>query len=162
MSSATLSKPSPPKPWETTMNAEKTSHSLNATADTTAANLQRPLPTASMTSYNSNAAIYSGVPSYAPPISSYNRPYYGYNSYPTSGYGYRPGYGGYDASAAIMGGHSVDGVGPSSLTRRMETSSREAFRLIDTIVQAVGGFAQMLNWTILCYVFFLYGNDICR
>jgi peroxin-13 len=119
---------SPPKPWEKIGGKEKLNSSLNTINE-------RSLPTLS---YQQPPLYYhDNMPSFP-----HNRPYYGYASYPSSGYGYR---GGYDTSAAMMSGHA--GGTPLSLTRRMESSSREAFRFIDTIVQAVGGFAQMLDST---------------
>ena len=152
MSRGTSTRPSPMKPWETAGNSNDNDTSAipvsNVSSSTSASNPQRPLPNPSMMPYY-GTSMYGTTSSYVPRFSPYNQPYYGHASYSPSTYGYRTiyGSGGYEPTAAMMMDGNPTIPGSTSLTRHMETSSREAFRLIDTVVQAVGGFAQMLNST---------------
>lgn len=96
-------------------------------------------------------------------------PYSNYSPYGASytGYGGTPGYGGYTPynrynsmmspygtnryGSNYYGGTGVDAMNPyqqpTSLTSRMEASSRSTFELIENIVNAFAGFAQMLEST---------------
>jgi peroxin-13 len=152
MSRGTSTRPSPLKPWETTGNNNDNDASVtpvsNVPSSASIPTPQRPLPNnPSMIPYY-GASVYGTTSSYVPRFSSYHQPYHGHTSYTPSTYGYRSVYGGgYEPNTTMMMDGNSTIPGSMSLSRHMETSSREAFRLIDTVVQAVGGFAQMLDST---------------
>ncbi|RHZ51058.1 hypothetical protein Glove_485g24 [Diversispora epigaea] len=106
------------------------------------------------TGYNSGYSPYSSYGSYGGGFgtpynrySSYSSPYsrYGsYGSYGGGGYGSpynRFGFGG------RMGPGGPPGPEEMSLTQRMEASTAAGFHMIESIVNAFGGFAQMLEST---------------
>jgi peroxin-13 len=93
---------------------------------------------------------YGGMSSYSPysRMGSYGS-YGGMSSY-GSGYGSYGGYSPYNR----MGGYNGMPGGPGgpdefSLTQRMETGTRATFEVIESIVGAFGGFAQMLESTFM-------------
>ncbi|CAG8609489.1 4945_t:CDS:2, partial [Racocetra fulgida] len=168
--------PSPPKPWEkaaatkpTTVNTQLpwTSSPLaqSPTSETAPALPTRPSTTgSSYSSYGTNYNTpYSSYGSYG---STYGSPYNRYGSYssysPYSRYGYGTygGYGGGSYSSYspfnrfnTYGGNTYGGMmGPNgpddmSLTQRMEANTAAGFHMIESIVNAFGGFAQMLEST---------------
>ncbi|KAF9159937.1 Peroxisomal membrane protein PAS20 [Mortierella sp. AD011] len=101
----------------------------------------------------------SGYGSYGSSYGSYSSPYsrmggmYGstYGGYGSS-YG---GYGGYGMNRMNMGMNGMNGVngpmGPEEMTlmQRMEQGSAPTFQLIESVVGAFGGFAQMLESTFM-------------
>lgn len=93
---------------------------------------------------------YGGLSSYSP-YSRYGgygstgySPYSSYGSYGSYGLG---GYGGYNRMGLGYPGGMMGGNNEFSLTRQMEESTQSAFQTISSIVQAFGGFAQMLDST---------------
>ncbi|KAF3001257.1 Peroxisomal membrane protein PAS20 [Curvularia kusanoi] len=159
-----MSAPSPPKPWETSGGATSASAGLTGSGSTTtaptSAGAAPPLPSVPdslSTVANRNASTYSNMNrGYgASPYSSYG----GYNSY-SSPYGmnsmYGGGYGGGMYGGMGMGGMygGMGGMGmpmdpnnPQSLTQSFSQSTQATFQLIENIVGAFGGFAQMLQST---------------
>ncbi|KAH8551214.1 peroxin 13 [Umbelopsis sp. PMI_123] len=97
-------------------------------------------------SYGSGYGSYGGMSSYSP----YNR-FGSYGSYGGMG-SYGSGYGSYGGYSPYnrMGYNGMPG-GPDefSLTQRMETGTRATFEVIESIVGAFGGFAQMLESTFM-------------
>ncbi|KAJ8108988.1 hypothetical protein OPT61_g7787 [Boeremia exigua] len=164
-----MSAPSPPKPWETSGGATSASVGLTGSSSTpppvpSSASDAPPLPSVPDslgTVANRNASAYSSMNrGYgASPYSSYGG---GYNSY-SSPYGmgsmYGGGYGG--GMYGGMGGMGMGGMGmggmyggmgmdpnnPQSLTQSFSQSTQATFQLIENIVGAFGGFAQMLQST---------------
>ncbi|KAI8370019.1 Peroxin 13, N-terminal region-domain-containing protein [Blakeslea trispora] len=169
--------PSPPKPWEVNNTASTAPVVSQAATDSIPAVPDRPITAnASNTlsssyggavgGFGNSATSYGGLGGYG---SSYNSPYnrlgYGssYGGYGSS-YG---GYGGYGSSYGGYGGMNSYGYnrfgggynrfgngmygpeGPEdfTLSRRMESSTRATFDVIESIVGAFGGFAQMLDST---------------
>ncbi|KAJ4325825.1 Peroxisomal membrane protein PAS20 [Neodidymelliopsis sp. IMI 364377] len=168
-----MSAPSPPKPWETSGGATSASVGLTGSSSSTttpAAPTSGPPPLPSVpdslgTVANRNASNYSNMNrGYgASPYSSYGG---GYNSYssPYSSFGgmggmgsmYGGGYGGmYGGMGGMgmggmyggMGGMPGDPNNPQSLTQSFSQSTQATFQLIENIVGAFGGFAQMLQST---------------
>ncbi|KAI1267620.1 hypothetical protein F5Y18DRAFT_378280 [Xylariaceae sp. FL1019] len=167
---------SPPKPWErpgatgaatTTMatpTATTTGPSLPAmpttTSDLTPAIPARPDSLSA--AVNQNASAYSRVGA-SPYNSAYSSPYsspysrmggYGYGS--MGGYGGYGGYGGgmYGGMGTMggmyggMGGMNPnDPNNPNSLTNRFGNSTQATFQMLEGVVGAFGGFAQMLEST---------------
>ena len=103
-------------------------------------------------SYGSGYGSYGGMSS----MSSYS-PYSRLGSYGSYGGGmgsYGSGYGSYGGGYSPynrMGGYNGMPGGPDefSLTQRMETGTRATFEVIESIVGAFGGFAQMLESTFM-------------
>ncbi|ODQ51075.1 hypothetical protein SAICODRAFT_67293 [Saitoella complicata NRRL Y-17804] len=93
---------------------------------------------------------YGGMGSYGGGMGGYGSRYGGMGSY--GGYGGMGGMGSMGSMGGYgMGGGYGAGMDPndpnSSLTRRMENSTMATFQMIESIVGAVGGFAQMLEST---------------
>ncbi|KAF2186997.1 hypothetical protein K469DRAFT_570691 [Zopfia rhizophila CBS 207.26] len=170
-----MASPSPPKPWERSGGATSASvgnttasPSATTTAATTSASTNPPplpeLPNALGSVANRNATNYSTMNTnrYTSP---YSTGYGGYNSYssPYSRFGgtygsmYGGGYGGmYGGMGGGMGmgmGGMYGGMGMpgdpnnQSLTQSFSQSTQATFQLIESIVGAFGGFAQMLEST---------------
>ncbi|KAH8732759.1 Peroxin 13, N-terminal region-domain-containing protein [Phaeosphaeriaceae sp. PMI808] len=166
-----MSTPSPPKPWETSAGATSASVGLTGSNNTTstmstAASSPPPLPSVPDTLNsvaNRNATNYSAMNNR---MSPYGGGYGGgYNSYssPYSSFGGMSGMGGmyggmggmgsmYGGMGMGMGGMYGGGMGmdpnnPASLTQSFSQSTAATFQLIENIVGAFGGFAQMLQST---------------
>ncbi|GAA5903907.1 hypothetical protein JCM6882_001346 [Rhodosporidiobolus microsporus] len=108
------------------------------------------------------AGSYGGMGSYG---SSYGGMGYGsgYGGYGSSMYGSGYGgmggmYGGMGGGYGGMGGYGMGGMGPygpmggmpeMSLTQRMENGTAATFQILQSLVGAVGGFAQMLESTFM-------------
>ncbi|CAG8820357.1 22208_t:CDS:2, partial [Cetraspora pellucida] len=139
----------------------ETAPALPARPSTTGSNFTRGYNSYS-TSYNTP---YSGYSSYG---STYGSPYSRYGSYSSYspynnryGYGSYGGYGGgsyssyspfnrFNTYGGMMGPNGPNGPnGPDdmSLTQRMEANTAAGFHMIESIVNAFGGFAQMLEST---------------
>ncbi|KAI1321210.1 Peroxisomal membrane protein PAS20 [Mortierella claussenii] len=111
-------------------------------------------------SYGSSPYNRMGMGSYG---SSYSSPYsrmggmYGstYGGYGSSYGGYGSSYGGYGMNRMGMGMNGMNGMngpmGPEEMTlmQRMEQGSAPTFQLIESVVGAFGGFAQMLESTFM-------------
>ncbi|KAH7273600.1 Peroxin 13, N-terminal region-domain-containing protein [Fusarium solani] len=157
---------SPPKPWEqpgaaTTAAAASVSPS---TATSTTDPSAPPLPNrpSSLTStVNQNAANYSRMATspYSSMGGAYSSPYSSpYSRFGMGGYGggMYGGYGGYGGGMyGGMGGGMYGGMGggmgmpgdPNSLTNSFNNSTQATFQMLEGIVTAFGGFAQMLEST---------------
>jgi len=114
---------------------------------------------------NQNAATYSRPYGTTPYGSAYSSPYatpysrYGGGMYGNSMYGggmggMYGGYGGYGAGmygggmyGGMPGGMPGDPNNPESLTQRFNMSTQATFQMLEGIVGAFGGFAQMLEST---------------
>lgn len=167
-----MSSPSPPKPWETSGGATSASVGLTgsntSTASTTptspTSSTAPPLPSVPdslSTVANRNATAYSGMNSrYTSPygtgyggMSSYNSPYSTMGGAYGSMYGGMGGMGGMYGGMGGMYGGMYGGMGGmpgdpnSSLTQSFSQSTAATFQLIENIVGAFGGFAQMLQST---------------
>lgn len=164
-----MASPSPPKPWETSGGATSASVGLTGSSATPTSTSTVPpplpeVPSALNSVANRNATNYSAMNAnrYQSPYSSYG----GYNNYssPYSRFGgaygsmgsmYGGGYGGmYGGMGMGMGGMYGGGMGmpmdpnnPQSLTQSFSQSTMATFQLIESIVGAFGGFAQMLEST---------------
>ncbi|CAG8486841.1 8899_t:CDS:2 [Paraglomus occultum] len=163
----TRTTPSPLKPWERANGAPISTINNNPAATNAAAT---PVTSTQTSTQNSRTGTINdgGAPAIPPRPSSsttayanrgyspYNR-YGSYSSYssPYSRYGYGS-YGSYNSYGAYgspynrygYNGPMVPG-GPEelSLTQRMEASTAAGFHMIESIVNAFGGFAQMLEST---------------
>lgn len=162
---------SPPKPWEqpgaATTSAAVSPISPSIASTTTAVpsttGSAPPLPdrpTSLTSSVNQNAAAYSrmGTSPYGSMASSYSSPYsspysrfgsYGGMYGGMGGYGggmYGGGMGGMYGGMGGMGGMGMPGD-PNSLTNRFNNSTQATFQMLEGIVTAFGGFAQMLEST---------------
>lgn len=140
-----------------------------ATASSSAAPPLPSVPDSLSTVANRNASAYSGMNNrYSSPYSSgYGTGYGGMSSYssPYSSYGGMGGmggmYGGMGSMGGMYGGMGGMGMGgmyggmgmpgdpnnPHSLTQSFSQSTAATFQLIENIVGAFGGFAQMLQST---------------
>jgi peroxin-13 len=133
---------------------------MNASAPSSSAPPLPSVPDSLSTVANRNATNYSTMNNrYSSPYSSYGG---GYNSYssPYSSFG---GMGGMYGGGMGMGGMYGSGMGmggmyggmgmpgdpnnPQSLTQSFSQSTQATFQLIENIVGAFGGFAQMLQST---------------
>ncbi|KAI2641113.1 Peroxin 13, N-terminal region-domain-containing protein [Xylaria nigripes] len=167
---------SPPKPWERagagSTNAAAPAAAVNNTPLSIAANtVAAPLSTTSTAStapivpprpdslsaaVNQNASAHSRLAT-NPYNSAYSSPY----SSPYSrmggmgGYGYG-NYGGYGGYGGMYGGGMYGGMpgmmpndpnNPNSLTNRFSHNTQATFQMLEGIVGAFGGFAQMLEST---------------
>ncbi|EGC44708.1 peroxin 13 [Histoplasma capsulatum var. duboisii H88] len=168
---------SPPKPWERAgasagaaaaavsgplLNTSATTTSTSPATTTSAPDLpSRPSSLNSVV--NQTASNYSPYGTSRLGQSPYGGAYGGYNSY-TSPYsrlggmgsmygGYGAGYGGMYGGMGGMGGYGgmyggiPPGGDPNSLTNSFSQSTQATFQLIESIVGAFGGFAQMLEST---------------
>lgn len=167
-----MSSPSPPKPWETSGGATSASVGLTGSSSTsspasttTASSNPPPLPSVPdslSTVANRNATSYSGMTNRMSPYSSgyggynsYSSPYSSFGSGYGSMYGGMGGMGGMYGSMGMgmggmyggMGGMPGDPNNPASLTQSFSQSTAATFQLIENIVGAFGGFAQMLQST---------------
>ncbi|KAF2836375.1 hypothetical protein M501DRAFT_940042 [Patellaria atrata CBS 101060] len=167
--------PSPPKPWERAGDATPTSSGVSSsnpvsnpssttTATTTGANPPAlPSRPSSLNSVvNTTASNYSTANRFGSSpygygsMNSYSSPY----SRLGGGYGsmYGGGYGGMYGGMGGMGGYGMGGMygggmgmpgdpNNPSLTQSFSQSTQATFQLIESIVGAFGGFAQMLEST---------------
>jgi peroxin-13 len=158
--------PSPPKPWE----ASGPQTVSNSDVSTSAMAAAPAIPTRTNTAglYNSASSkflklhltLYNRhcLPTECTGLNSYGGMYNRYGSY-GSGYG---GYGSYNSYSPYnrFGSYSTPynrldygygGGGPEDFTvgQRMEAGTRATFELIEQIVGAFGGFAQMLDATFM-------------
>ena len=125
---------SPPKPWE---SVDKTARSV--------ADIPPPLPVRPEMHLNNQ---YENP--YQQQYSNYGYGYNGNTRFSSSrmgGYGYGGGMNAY--GGVPYGGFSNYGAPPfnGSFSQNMEASTRATFQLLDSIVQAFSGFAQMLDST---------------
>ncbi|CAI6271686.1 unnamed protein product [Periconia digitata] len=172
-----MASPSPPKPWERSAGATSASVGLTGsssaapTASPTSSSSPPPLPeipNALTSTANRNATNYSNMNTnrYQSPYSNYGG---GYNNYSSpysrmGGYGSMGGmYGGMGGMGGMYGGGMGMGMGMGgmygggmgmpgdpnnmSLTQSFSQSTQTTFQLIEGIVGAFGGFAQMLEST---------------
>ncbi|ROV93381.1 hypothetical protein VMCG_08373 [Cytospora schulzeri] len=153
---------SPPKPWEQAgASASSAATPLTSTTSTTSPAIP-PRPESLTASVNQNAAAYSrmgatpGYGSYGGAYpSTYSSPYSSYGGYGgMGGYGggmYGSGYGGYRPMGygGMYGGMGgmPDQNNPDSLTHRVNQSTQATFQVLEGVVGAFGGFAQMLEST---------------
>ncbi|KAK3996872.1 Peroxin 13, N-terminal region-domain-containing protein [Cladorrhinum sp. PSN332] len=164
---ATSSVPVAPTLPATTGSNALSAPAMTTTGSTTGAPAIPPMPASLTAAVNQNAAAYSrpmtpygGYSSaYSSPYSSpYNRLGGGYGGYGGGMYGgmggSMGGYGGY--GGGMYGGGMYGGMGggmpgdpnnPDSLTNRFNTSTQATFQMLEGIVGAFGGFAQMLEST---------------
>jgi len=168
-----MSAPSPPKPWETSNGATSASVGLTGSnssttpTSTTTSSSAPPLPSVPdslSTVANRNASNYSGMNNrYGSPYSSGYGGMSSYSSpYSSMGGGYGSMYGGMGGMGGMYGGMGGMGMGMggmyggmggmpgdpnSSLTQSFSQSTAATFQLIENIVGAFGGFAQMLQST---------------
>ncbi|RSL69802.1 hypothetical protein CEP53_002100 [Fusarium sp. AF-6] len=158
---------SPPKPWEqpgaaTTAAAVPVSPSTASVTSTDASAPPLPNRPSSLTStVNQNAANYSRMNTspYSSMGGAYSSPYSSpYSRFGMGGYGggMYGGYGGYGGGMyGGMGGGMYGGMGggmgmpgdPNSLTNSFNNSTQATFQMLEGIVTAFGGFAQMLEST---------------
>ncbi|KAI0849622.1 Peroxin 13, N-terminal region-domain-containing protein [Daldinia vernicosa] len=159
---------SPPKPWEragatasanpVASAATPTQNAINTPSSTTAAPSVPgmpaipPRPDSLNSAVNQNASVYSRAP-YNAAYSPYSPPYNRYGGYGGGMYG---GMGGYGGMPSMYGGGMYGGMpgmmpgdpnNPSSLANRVTDSTQATFQLLEGIVGAFGGFAQMLEST---------------
>ncbi|KAK7430096.1 Peroxisomal membrane protein PAS20 [Neonectria magnoliae] len=166
---------SPPKPWErpgvtTAASPMSSSVASSTTAVPSTTDSAPPLPdrpSSLASSVNQNAAAYSrmGASPYNSMGSSYSSPY----SSPYSRFGGMGGIGGMGAYGGGMYGGGMGGMGgmygggmyggmggmggmgmpgdPNSLTGSFNNSTQATFQMLEGIVTAFGGFAQMLEST---------------
>ncbi|KJR85635.1 peroxin-13 [Sporothrix schenckii 1099-18] len=151
--------------------ASSDSPAAAATADASAASAAPavpPMPASLTTSVNQNAAAYSrlgtatsalGSPYGGAYGSTYSSPYRygGYGGYGAGAIGggmygggmYGGGYGGGMYGGGMYGGGMGmrDPNDPNSLTNRFNTNTQATFQMLEGIVGAFGGFAQMLEST---------------
>ncbi|OLN84403.1 Peroxisomal membrane protein PAS20 [Colletotrichum chlorophyti] len=123
--------------------------SLTSTVNQNAANYSRVGVGAAASPYSTYGSAYS-----SPYGSTYGSPYSRFGSY--GGYGggmYGGGYGGY-GGGMYGGGMYGGGMGmpgnpndPNSLTNRFNNNTQATFQMLEGIVGAFGGFAQMLEST---------------
>ncbi|TPX15519.1 uncharacterized protein E0L32_004499 [Thyridium curvatum] len=165
---------SPPKPWERQGAAPSTTAAAAPSSATTTSSTTSPaipstaasstaiapaipaIPASLTSAVNQNAAQYSRplgaspYGSYGSAYSSpYSSPYSRYGGYGGYGGGMYGGYGGGMYGGGMYGG--MPGMGdpndPNSLTQRFNTSTQATFQMLEGIVGAFGGFAQMLEST---------------
>ncbi|KAI2783700.1 Peroxin 13, N-terminal region-domain-containing protein [Daldinia loculata] len=159
---------SPPKPWEragatasanpVASAATPTQNAINTPSSTTTAPpvpgmpAIPPRPDSLNSTVNQNASAYSRAP-YNAAYSPYSSPYNRYGGYGGGMYGSMGGYGG---MPSMYGGGMYGGMpgmmpndpnNPSSLANRVTDSTQATFQLLEGIVGAFGGFAQMLEST---------------
>ncbi|KAK3112229.1 Peroxisomal membrane protein PAS20 [Teratosphaeriaceae sp. CCFEE 6253] len=164
--------PSPPKPWESGAGGTSAAvPTMNSTTTATLSAADTPVLPSRPDSLNAlatrNASTYSSPMNRASP---YGSPYGGGGGYGSSfsspysrmggAYGgmgggmYGSGYGGmgggYGMGMGGMGGYGQPGMygqQDQSLTQTMNQSTQATFQMIESIVGAFGGFAQMLEST---------------
>jgi peroxin-13 len=154
----------PSAPIASNMTAGLTGSNSSTTTQPTPVGAAPPLPSVPdslSTVANRNASAYSnpnmnrgyGASPYSSyggggGYSSYSSPY-GMSSMYGSGYGggMYGGMGGMYGGMGGMGGMPMDPNNPQSLTQSFSQSTQATFQLIENIVGAFGGFAQMLQST---------------
>jgi len=129
------------------------------------------LPSALTSAANRNATNYSTINTnrYASPyaggmvggMGAYGSPYarMGYGSMYGGGYGAMGGM--YGAMGGMYGGMGMDPNNPQSLTQSFSQSTQTTFQLIENIVGAFGGFAQMLESTYMATHSSFFGKLAC-
>ncbi|KAJ9130422.1 Peroxisomal membrane protein PAS20 [Pleurostoma richardsiae] len=164
---------SPPKPWERPGATPATSATLasatppatSASGATTTTSSTTPAiparPASLTTAVNQNASAYSRLgatpygggygSAYSSPYTTGYSPYGGYGGYGAGG-GMYGRYGGYGGMYGGMYGGGMPGMpgdpnNPESLTQRFNQSTAATFQMLEGIVGAFGGFAQMLEST---------------
>lgn len=112
--------------------------------------------------YGSGYSGYGGLNSYSSPYSRFGG---GYGSMYGGGYGSMGGmYGGMGGMGGMYGG--MGGMGgpnpndPNSLTNSFNNSTQATFQLIENIVGAFGGFAQMLESTYMATHSSFFGKSL--
>lgn len=94
----------------------------------------------------------------------------GYGGYGSSMYGGMPGMGGYGSMygggmnsmyGGMPGGVPGDPNDPNSLTHGFTQSTQATFQIIESIVGAFGGFAQMLESTYMATHSSFFGESLC-
>ena len=113
------------------------------TAVTNSASAPPPLPSRPVGLTAANNTALGATPGYSP----YNR-FGGYGSGMYGGIG-GMGMGGMGMGYGGYGGLAADPNDPNSLMRGMESSTAATFHMIESIVGAFGGFAQMLESTFM-------------
>ncbi|PNS20871.1 Peroxisomal membrane protein PAS20 [Sphaceloma murrayae] len=172
-----MSGPSPPKPWERpgagSTSAITSPTAASATSPTSATSSAAPAlpsrPDTLNSVINQTASNYTSSPYNRMGSSPYGGGYGGMSSYSSpysrlgGGYGgmggmggmYGGGYGGYGGMGGMYGG-GYGGMGggmygmpgqEQSLTQSFSQSTQATFQIIESIVGAFGGFAQMLEST---------------
>ncbi|KAI8067803.1 Peroxin 13, N-terminal region-domain-containing protein [Gongronella butleri] len=109
------------------------------------------------TGYGSTMGGYGGMSSYGSSYGGYGSSYggYGMNRYGMGSYGGYGGMGSYGMGGMGMGYNRFGGgmyggmPGEEGLSQRMEMGTRATFQVIEQIVGAFGGFAQMLDSTFM-------------
>ncbi|KAM0790284.1 hypothetical protein ACM66B_005586 [Microbotryomycetes sp. NB124-2] len=161
----------------TNAGAATTMTNTTTTAGTTAGAApsvpDRPASMTAASAYGNTAANRYGTTPYSSTMSTYASPYSRMGGYGT-GYGGYGGYGGFGSSYGSgfgmggygmggygMGGYGMGGmggygmpppgVGPDGMTlsQRMESGTAATFQMLQAIVGAFGGFAQMLESTFM-------------
>ncbi|KMU75136.1 peroxisomal membrane protein PAS20 [Coccidioides immitis RMSCC 3703] len=165
---------SPPKPWErpnsagapgTPLTTSPTANTSNLPASGTSSQTIATAPTTSSASQpptlpsrpnTLNSAISQPASNYSPYGASRlaSGPYtgYGYNSYSSPYSRFGSMYGGYGGYGGMYGGYGgmyggMQNGDPNSLTNSFNQSTQATFQMIESIVGAFGGFAQMLEST---------------
>ena len=107
-------------------------------------------------------------------MGGYGSPYLGrYNSGMyggMGGYGGMSGMGGMGGMGGMYGGYGNGGGmmpggdpnDPQSLSRRMESGTQATFQIIESIVGAFGGFAQMLESTFMATHSSFFGKNLTK
>ncbi|KAI8578700.1 hypothetical protein K450DRAFT_289057 [Umbelopsis ramanniana AG] len=141
--------PSPPKPWEAS-GPQTVSDSDVLTSASTALATAPAIPTRANTAglYNSTSSLNSYGGGMYNRYGSYGSGYGGYGSY--NSYSPYNRFGSYSTPYNRLG-YGYGGGGPEDFTvgQRMEAGTRATFELIEQIVGAFGGFAQMLDATFM-------------
>ncbi|EER28582.1 peroxisomal membrane protein PAS20, putative [Coccidioides posadasii C735 delta SOWgp] len=165
---------SPPKPWErpnsagapgTPLTTSPTANTSNLPASGTSSQTIATAPTTSSASQpptlpsrpnTLNSAISQPASNYSPYGASRlaSGPYtgYGYSSYSSPYSRFGSMYGGYGGYGGMYGGYGgmyggMQNGDPNSLTNSFNQSTQATFQMIESIVGAFGGFAQMLEST---------------
>ncbi|KAF4504309.1 hypothetical protein G6O67_008476 [Ophiocordyceps sinensis] len=164
---------SPPKPWERLGAARATPGSAANSSSASAATISSAplssaappvpeLPFSLSSAVNQNAAAYSRAGAGPSPYGAYGGAYSSPYSSPYSRLGGMGGMGGYGGGmyggygggmyGSMYGGGGMNGMpgnpnDPNSLTNRFNNGTAATFQMLEGIVTAFGGFAQMLEST---------------
>ncbi|CAJ2500337.1 Uu.00g031900.m01.CDS01 [Anthostomella pinea] len=148
-------------PMSTTSNAMTAPRAGNADSASTSPAIP-PRPDALSSVVNQNASAYGRVgnnpynPAYSSPYSSPYSRMGGMGGMGGMGSMYGGGYGGYGSMGGMYGGGMYGGMpgmnpndsnNPNSLTNRFSNSTQATFQMLEGVVGAFGGFAQMLEST---------------
>ncbi|KAH9906521.1 Peroxin 13, N-terminal region-domain-containing protein [Xylariomycetidae sp. FL2044] len=144
--------------FPSTSNAITAPASTGAATSNSSAPVVPPRPDSLSASVNQNASAYShmGTNPYNSAYSSpYSSPYSRMGGYGGGMYGNYGGYGGMGGYGSMYGGMyggmpgmmPNDPNNPNSLTNRFSNSTQTTFQMLEGIVGAFGGFAQMLEST---------------